>query len=626
MTTEIKVASAMPRILPHAEPSPPRGMIKVLRHGVAPSLLCALLLWLCYFPVAISWFAWVALVPLLCLARSSLTARWIYLGAWLAGLAFFWPVLQWMRVADFRMYFTWAMLATYCSFYFPVAVFLIRRIDRGTAVPFTVNVACVWIGLEYVRSFLLTGFAWYYLGHALHDLLPFTQIADVTGVYGVSFLVAAVNAWLFALLYQSSVFRRWTGLQDGYRDRWLGPQGVAIFLLLTATVVYGIHRLGENEFVNGPRVALLQGNLDQRLRNEAFDPNKKRENPASKINRHYTQLCALALTKQHDRPDLLVWPETSFPLQWWEIHEKVDPAKIPQEALHAAKIQELVRTMAIAFNGENEPKTNILLGVNAVYVNEQQKNILYNSALFLNAIGNWGPRYDKIHRIPFGEYVPLEWIPFMKDLMPYDFDYSITPGANLTRFQAGEHKFGVLICYEDTDPFIARHYGREEEDGPPVDFLVNISNDGWFDGTSEHEQHLAICRFRAIESRRAVARAVNMGVSAIIDPNGRVLKPNTPESFHFGADEKAPADDQPKEIMNSWQFFDRGAAPQDLPTSEWRLYKKTAGVLAINVPIDKRTSYYALLGDWLPLSCWGIVAAAVILGGWRRTRPLISPA
>src|SRR5205823_10547080 len=109
----------------------------------------------------------------------------------------------------------------------------------------------------------------------------------------------------------------------------------------------------------------------------------------------------------------------------------------------------------------------------------------------------------KIHRVPFGEYVPLrDVLPFMDRFAPYDFDYSVRKGDKLTRFQMGEHNFGVLICFEDSDPELARAYGRETEDGPAADFLLNISNDGWFNGTAEHEEHLAICRFRAIEARR----------------------------------------------------------------------------------------------------------------------------
>src|SRR5204863_1484901 len=140
------------------------------------------------------------------------------------------------------------------------------------------------------------------------------------------------------------------------------------------------------------------------------------------------------------------------------------------------------------------------------------------------------------------------------------------------------------------DPFLARAYGREDVDGPPVDFLVNISNDGWFDGSSEHEQHLALCRFRAIECRKAVARAVNMGVSAVIDSSGRVQQPERLPLFtdcHF------------------WVVPDQLHIPE-LPESEWHNYKKVDGVLTATIPIDHRTSLYVRCGDWLPWSCLAI--------------------
>src|SRR5262249_38797935 len=139
--------------------------------------------------------------------------------------------------------------------------------------------------------------------------------------------------------------------------------------------------------------------------------------------------------------------------------------------------------------------------------------------------GQAAGRYDKIHRVPWGEYVPLrDWLPFLNVFAPYDFDYSIAPGDGFPRFSLGKHRFGVVICYEDSDPSLARQYiGPEESES--ADFLINISNDGWFMGTSEHEEDLAICRFRAVECRRAVARSVNMGISALIDSNGRVRWP-----------------------------------------------------------------------------------------------------
>jgi apolipoprotein N-acyltransferase len=586
-----------------------------------PALVSAGLLWLCYFPVAWNWLAWVALVPLLCLVRSEGRARNIYWSAWAAGLAFFWPVLQWMRVADYRMYATWAMLATYCALYFPAAIYLWRKLDRGTALPLVITVPVVWTALEFLRSFLLTGFAWYYLGHTQHDFLPLIQIADVAGAYGVTFLVAAANAWIFELLFHQEWFRQFFGL--GFRfsvfgfqtekashtassenrkpktenpHSWLAFQGLVVFLGIVAALFYGFWRLDQEDFLPGPRVALLQGNLDQRIRNRADE----RDGGAARdtIADHYVILSKIAL-EQKPKPDLLVWPETSLPFRWIDVSPKLAPENTPENWIVAAtEIQKYVGLMAA------NRKTNLLLGVNSKILNDKGEPDQFVSALLVTSDGNWEQRYDKIHRVPFGEYIPFkDWLPFMKIFAPYDNDYEIRKGEHLTRLKLGRHHFGVLICFEDTDPFMARQYSRQDADGPPVDFLLNTSNDGWFDGTSEHDEHLAICRFRAIECRRAVARSVNMGISAVIDSNGKVLAPRK-----FGDAGPLP----------NWVVVEQDGHIPELPTDRWQDFKKVAGVLTATIPIDSRTSLYSYLGDWLPWLCWVVIGGGIIFSIRRR--------
>src|SRR5262249_31589315 len=145
----------------------------------------------CYFPLNCGWLAWVALVPLLALVRGGASKKRVFFCAWAGGLLFFWPVLQWMRVADAAMYATWALLATYCALFVPVGVLLVRRLDRTTRLPLVVTVPAVWAALELFRSHFLTGFSWYLLGHTQHDFLPVIQVSDLGGVYVVTALVAA---------------------------------------------------------------------------------------------------------------------------------------------------------------------------------------------------------------------------------------------------------------------------------------------------------------------------------------------------------------------------------------------------------------------------------------------------
>jgi apolipoprotein N-acyltransferase len=576
-----------------------------------PALATGVLLWLAYFPVDWGWLGWITLVPLLCLVRSEARPRRIYWCAWACGLAFFWPALQWMRVADYRMYATWALLATYCSFYIPAAVFLVRRLDRGTGLPLVVTLPVVWTGLELLRTHLLSGFAWYYLGHTQHAFLPFIQVADVTGAYGVTFLVAGVNAVAFEWLYRRRGFRAWLSLptEAPRSSPWALPAQTAVMaLLLGGVLAYGAWRLGQEGFVPGPRVALLQSSIDQRIRNFAAVSEEARTN----VGQTYVKLCDLA-RKQQPRPDLVVWPETSFPAEWIEVSPQLpDTAKVGGEPVRIWRgAAEVVRRRAGNFAAFCN--SNMLFGLNTEVATAEGTVRRYNSALLFRKDKGWlapefavGERYDKMHRVPFGEFVPLrDWLPFMDAIAPYDYDYSICAGERQTRLPLASasgrrYYFGVLICYEDTDPNLARQFARSDGDAPPADFLVNISNDGWFDGTSEHEEHLAICRFRAVESRRAVARSVNMGVSAVIDGSGRVLAPET------------------RSVRDGFRDWRVGADAGELAGPDWHGFKKVQGVLTATIPIDDRTSLYAYLGDWLPGGCWLVVAAGLF---WRRFQP-----
>jgi len=594
--------------IPLPQPTPVKTP---LRFSLAPALATGALLWMCYFPLAWGWLGWVALVPLLSLVRMRQTPRRIYWSAWLGGLVFFVPILHWMSASPYQsMTAAWIMLALYCAAYFPAALWVVRFLDRKTSLPLIVTVPVAWTLLEWFRSFMLTGFAWYYLGHTQHTMLSLIQIADLGGVYLVSFLVVAVNAWLFDLLYQIPALRdrfRWhepKHLQD--RSRPLAGGSVwrtglfyeagVLLVAFVCTLIYGTWRLGQNQFQEGPTLALLQTNLSQEIRDDLT-----REQLDSELKRHCDRLCRLAMN-QPKAPDLIVWPETSYlrDFPWLEVSPLLPMERIPQEWLNDEPVirRHFRNELLKAF------PTSHLLGLNSYVLDAKGKRYRYNSALMLHKEGRIASRYDKMHRVPWGEFVPWrESLPFMEWLSPYDFDYDIQAGEKFTRFELGKHKYGVLICYEDTDPFLPRHYVRSEADGERVDFLLNISNDGWFDGTSEHEEHLAISRFRAIECRRAIAKSVNMGISAVIDGNGRILRPD-----------EMPPPEEP----HTWKI----TGAEELPVAEWASYKKTAGVLLAQVPIDNRGSFYAVAGDWLPIGCGGLVLGAIAWSMARRRRNL----
>jgi apolipoprotein N-acyltransferase len=569
---------------PQARPRPATGW------DLLPcSAATALLLYLSHFPVAWGWLGWIALVPLLVLVRSPLRARTIFLVAWVAGLAFFFPVLQWMRVADPRMYVTWILLAIYCSLYFPAGIMFVRALDRRH-VPLVIALPVVWTALEFLRAHLMGGFPWYFLAHGQHDFLPIIQFSDITGAWGVSFLVAAVNAIIFEWLWS---------LRTPVRRSILVFQSAVVLLLFTALLWYGSWRMEHADFRPGPKLALIQGNVEQRIRKDKRDPDEeKRLDALRRLEADYQQMTELALQM---KPDAIVYPETSYMHDW---HDTDNLDALPeQDRRDIQRLRQVLKQDAhgMVFEGH---RPLVLLGLNAVqhFPGQEPPRKRYNSALLLSTEGQALGRYDKIHRVPFGEYVPLrETFPFMNRFAPYDYDYSIAAGESQALLPLGSHRFGVVICYEDTDTTLAREY-VDPAQTRKADFLVNISNDGWFDGTAEHEQHLAICRFRAIETRRSIARSVNMGISAVVDGNGRVL---------------APDHKKIKDGANLWTIGDN---PLELPVSRWSEFKKVPGIVFAAVPLDGRDSLYARWGDWLPWTCWGVLALLLIAPWFRRLR------
>ena len=590
-----------------------------------PAFTSSLLLWTAFFPLNWGPVAYVALVPFLALVRAEGVSNGRrYLAAWLGGWAFFLLTLKWIRVAHPMMeLLAWPGISLYCSLYFPMALFLLRRLDR-LKLPFAFTLPVVWVALEFVRTHFPTGFpfleyvnaqtqvgfGWYALGYTQHAFIPLLQAADLGGVYLISAVVACVNGVAYEWAMRLTPFlvfinkpRSWRP-SIFYREMKVTAFGTLFVVLVTS---YGTYRLIHQPFAIGPRVALLQGNLSQ---NEKMQRGDQKASDVPPVDAEYLPLAKRSARPEDGlKPDLIIWPETCWGDDWFDTFKNVpDDPEVPDTAGRIQMRQAKLAARAL----ENAP-TNLLLGLNAQEWDGTRWH-RYNSALLLKPgdTSFYGDRYDKIHLVPFGEYVPLRTtFPWMSVFSPYKWDYSCTPGSRYTRFEfkaldkqfrsgkeiakqpAGgtepvkdrTYRFGVLICYEDSDPQLARRYNQWGKGGEPVDFLVNISNDGWFDGTEEHEQHLAISRFRAVEARRSVVRAVNMGISAIIDPEGRVIAK---------------------------------------PDFEWELSKKTIAVVKGEVPIDDRGSPYAFVGDWVPATAWGFLIGLHFFS--MRRRPVTPPA
>lgn len=555
----------------------------------APALASAVLLWLAFFPLNAGPLGFVALVPWLTLARAPVSNRRRYLAAYLSGSLFFALATNWVMVAHSMMKFSWLGFIVVMPVTWVLALWLIRKFD-SLKVPLAVAVPVAWVALEYARMHFPTGFpilkplglyhmigfGWYYLGYTQHEFLPLIQIADFGGVYAVSFVVAACNGALVGAVLRSERVRaalKW-GTTDAPRPHPVFGPAFALALLV-ASCAYGAFRLAHEPFATGPTVAALQGSVSQTVK----------MNRGGGLKEQYTRAFGLAY---NTKPDLIVWPETCYWEDWYDLAPDVPRASVPNE------LRERFEGADAEFR--RKWSENVLFGLSG-HEWDGAKLWKYNSALLVRPQSKDPVRYDKMHLVPFGEYVPLgEILPFMKVFTPYAHDYSCRPGENWTRFplvakDGRAFTFGCLICYEDTDPYLARQYVARE----PVQFLVNISNDGWFDGTEEHAQHLAICRFRAIEARRAVVRAVNTGVSAVVDPDGRVVA-------------------LPREIVRGEKGYGLSAEER----TGWRESRSIEGVVTAAVPLDTRAPLYATLGDWLPATCWGLALVALVAARVRR--------
>jgi apolipoprotein N-acyltransferase len=541
-----------------------------------PAVLSGVLLWAAFFPLDLGPLGFVALVPWLSLVRADVSRRRRYAAAYLGGFVFSALATNWVRVAHPMMYLSWLAFSLVLPLFWVVALDLIRRLDR-LGLPLAVAVPVVWVALEYMRMhfptgypflkplglYQMIGFGWYFLGYTQHANAWLIQIADLGGVYAVSFVVAAVNGAIADWVLRTHAVRAWLNAPaptGGVRATVVGT--AAAVGLLACGHAYGYAALQHPEFAPGPRVAAIQGSI----------PQAEKMLKGTSLEETYVGLHTRARDQQPP-PDLIVWPETCFPDDWVEV--ATGQTATERFAREAAACEKWFR--------EHPVGVATLLGLNGLEW-DGGRPWKYNSALLLDPRGTKLGRYDKMHLVPFGEYVPLgETLPFMQWFTPYEKEYSCRPGEHWTRFPLAARDgraftFACLICYEDSDPYLARNYVATE----PVDFLVNISNDGWFDGTEEHEQHLAICRFRAVEARRSVVRAVNMGISAVIDPDGRVVA---------------------------------------LPGPTWSHSKKVEGVVTAEVPLDTRSSFYARLGDWVPAACWAGVLIGVLATAFRRAVP-----
>lgn len=451
-------------------------------------LLCVLsgLLLIPIYPwYDLAWLAWVALVPLL-LATRTVRPRAAFLWGWMGGSIGYLGVLSWIPhtminyggVPIPASYGLLVLLAAYVGAY--VGVFAAgwawsaARWPRGVLL----LMPAFWVTLEWVRAQALSGFPWASLGYSQHHTISLIQIAEFTSVYGVSFALVLGNVVVVQLL-QSTRQRPW------YR---LGLPPLLATLGLMAVWGGGwwyLQRFSTAEVneATGIEVALIQGNIDQ---SQKWAPEAQEA-----IVSIYDQLTRQAAADPH--VDLIVWPEAATPFFF------------ASDRYFRTRLLQLAQAV----------ERPLLFG-SPTHVRADGQDLMYNSAFLIGPDASVRGRYDKMHLVPFGEYIPLRHMLFFLDKLVYGLG-DFRPGEDHTVLSIPQGHFSVLICFEVIFPDLVRHFVDRG-----AQFLVNITNDAWFGDSPASYQHLSMVVFRAVENRVPIVRAANTGISAVIEPTGQV--------------------------------------------------------------------------------------------------------
>jgi len=455
------------------------------------SVLTGVLLALAFPGFGKSTLAYAALVPLLFAVQSVSVKRAVGLGL-LSGFVFFMISLSWLHNltamvegAGLRLsaLLGYVVLALYCALYFiPVALVAALGAQRWIGknlrknIRFMVVLTAVWVSSEYLRSFLFTGFPWNPLGVSQYANTSIIQVAQWGGVYLVSACIVWMNAALFI------TFRQYThGIRlSQYRPHFELMIGL---LPIALSIMYGMNVLfSKPAFRDGVDVALVQPNIQQVVK---WDDAKDQEIRVrlEELTEEVAHLHGL---------DLVIWPETA----------------VPDFVRNSPKSYDLVSRLAMQ-------GTPLLVGTMDFTLSDASITY-YNSSILFDTNGNEIGKYDKQHLVPFGEYVPFPGL--MRKFTPIEVDFGRGDGSTLLPVD-GKDSFSVLICFEDTVAPLAVNAVRAG-----ARWLVNQTNDAWFDPSAQSEQHLAHAVFRCVENRVPMARCCNTGVTCFIDAYGTVKR------------------------------------------------------------------------------------------------------
>ena len=525
----------------------------LIRSGYLLAIGAGLLLTAAFPKISIAGFAWVAPALMIAAAHGKRGCDAFRVG-YVAGLAHFLSSLCWLLLIPVAGYpiLGWIALSAYVAVYPAIWVWLVNWWGERPREPeqtswssrtfWSLAGAAAWVALEMVRGRLFSGFPWNPLGSSQYQLVPLIQIASVTGVYGVSFLVVWVSLSLFSA--GRMILRRPT-----LRMAWQG-EIILPLVVVVALFVFGFARINEQ---NPPgatlRITLVQPSIPQTLIWNSDEDDRRfqqllalSENALSSTRQTNEPLTRPADTlsplreARGSKPDLLIWPESAVP----SLNET-----------NYMAITNMIRANQVWL---------ILNAEDAVWRPEAKNRDdfdVFNAAYLVNPEGRFTAVYHKQKLVVFGEYIPLvRWLPFIKWFtpitgsfasgerpVPFEMDFGMRRHVGAlesgdmsphSKDGAPNHvKTSTLICFEDMFPELAREYVEDD-----TDFLVNLTNDGWFGDSAEQWQHMACGVFRAVENGVPLVRCCNNGVTCWIDATGRVrdiLKDQNGSVYGIGA-------------------------------------------------------------------------------------------
>lgn len=488
-------------------------------YGLA--LLSGLLLALAFPKFEVAGLAWIA--PGLMLASAAgLRRGGVFRIGFIAGLIYHMVALYWILLIPMGLPWKgivvlgWILLSAYCALYQGAWVWLVWRIfpDRGTEssdgilgslrmigsvssparIVWGLFGGVAWVALEMIQARFITGFPWGLLGVSQYQMLPLIQVVSITGIYGISFLLVWVSMGLLCAgaILLSEPARRRTWVADLFLP-------VVLIALLFAM---GMHRILHTPAVPGEiRAALIQPSIPQTM---IWDPNEQQTRFQQVL-----ELSRKALAEQ-PKADLLVWPEAAVPgVFLWDTN-----------TAGGKTVFEWITEFA------REHQIWLVMGADDAEPFPDGRVNYYNSSFLVSPQGEVLSKYRKRRLVIFGEYVPFSrWIPFLSKMVQSEGEF--TPGKEPVAFRMPSLKIvtSVLICFEDIFPHLVREYAQ-----PDTDFLLNLTNNGWFGESASQWQHAASAMFRAVENNLPLVRCANNGLTCWVDRNGRMHNVYFPES------------------------------------------------------------------------------------------------